>query len=81
VLISDQVGLKDFVLQHKLGWVLECEAAIWRKALIQIWENPSVSTIIREKAPQTIQQHFNIDKLTDAYKAMYQHVRHINQTK
>lgn len=78
VLISDQVGLKDYVVENSLGWVLPNDPIKWRSTLQHVWENPSLLKAIREKAPVVIQQHFNIDKLTSDYVDMYYQVQQLN---
>lgn len=78
VMISDQVGLKDYIEENQLGWVLPNDPIQWRSTLQHIWENPSALKAIRDKAPVAIQQHFNIGKLTEDYIDMYYQVQQLN---
>ena len=74
VMLSDQVGLKDYVSTNNFGWVLPCETEQWRSQLRGIWQNPTQLRRIREEAPGAIRRDFNTDKLTHDYQTMYDEV-------
>lgn len=72
VLISEQVGLANYVKENNLGWICKTEP----ESITTIINNitlPQLATI-RSKAPQIIYRDFNAENLLTKYTAMYQQV-------
>lgn len=72
VLISDQVGLADYVTRNNLGWLCDTtpnSVAAWINRV-----NFSQLTIIKEKAPAIIAHDFNESILVKEYVMMYQQI-------
>lgn len=71
VLVSDQVGLSDYVLTHDFGWVHPLDPA----ALLQILElalaDQVKRTRIRQEAPKKIRQDFEPLGVARQYIAQY----------
>jgi glycosyltransferase involved in cell wall biosynthesis len=75
VLISDQVGLKEYVSQHHLGWVEKTSEGSWARLLKNVWEDIETRTTIRNEAPERIAKDFNPMQEADRYIDYY--TRHI----
>ena len=71
VLISDQVGLNDYVLENKLGWVCRTEIEEWKKILLSIWRNSEERERIRQQAPAIIKKDFDERNLVKKYIEVY----------
>lgn len=71
VLISNQVGTKDFVDQFKLGWIIELETDKWADALSEIWNQKDQLNNIRSKAPEIIASYFKPEKIIQSYLNIY----------
>jgi glycosyltransferase involved in cell wall biosynthesis len=72
VLISDQVGLADYVTKNELGWICRTNEAAIANAINEIAEKHRVELIrIREEAPGIIYNDFNEDSLVKKYINMY----------
>lgn len=74
VLLSDQVGLADYVLTKDLGWVTELKS----DHVAEILEEAHSNLIKREKikriAPALINEDFNDETLVNKYIDLYQKV-------
>jgi glycosyltransferase involved in cell wall biosynthesis len=72
VLISDQVGLADYVEDNQLGWICHTNAQsiAWRINNIFTARQEELKTI-RENAPEIIYNDFNDDNLVKKYIGMY----------
>ncbi len=81
VLVSDKVGLADYVKEKDLGWVCKTNSI---DSLLQTLEIAINDKIKREKirqiAPQIIQNDFSSQKLAQKYIEMYQKIKDTNQT-
>jgi glycosyltransferase involved in cell wall biosynthesis len=73
VLISDQVGLFDYVTERELGWICHINPAsvAWEINNIFINQRDELKNI-RKKAPEIIYNDFNEDNLVQQYIEMYQ---------
>ncbi|GAC1309886.1 MAG: glycosyltransferase [Mucilaginibacter sp.] len=72
VLISDQVGLADYVKENILGWICQINEASIGNAINEIAENHRDElTRIRKEAPGIIYNDFNEDRLVKKYINMY----------
>jgi glycosyltransferase involved in cell wall biosynthesis len=75
VLISENVGLADYVKQNNLGWICETNAGSVSEAINNINNNHHNDMInIRENAPDVIRKNFSGDKLVQQYIHLYQNI-------
>nr|WP_067057291.1 glycosyltransferase [Mucilaginibacter sp. L294] len=74
VLISENVGLADYVAENKLGWICQTTAGSISNAINAIGNNRPALLYIRKNAPGIIRQHFSADKLVQRYIHFYQQV-------
>ncbi len=76
VLVSDKVGLANYVKERELGWVCKTNQV---ESLLQVLEMAINNKIkrrkIRENAPQIIQNDFSSQKLIQKYIEMYQKIK------
>jgi len=72
VLISDQVGLKAYVINNQLGWVAKTEIQEWKRLLYIIWSELSERERIQKEAPLRIKADFNEMNLVEKYVDVYQ---------
>lgn len=71
VLISDKVGLADYVIENKLGWICTTNPASI-SGMINIIANDQAGLCrIRTSAPAIIYNDFNEDNLVKKYITMY----------
>lgn len=78
VLLSDQVGLKDYVIRNHLGWVEQTNNGSWGTILQEIWNDTGTRNAIREQAPKCIAQDFNPIQEASRYIEFYK--QHINRS-
>ena len=71
VLISEQVGLADYVEMSNLGWICKTNPQSISAAINEIIKNQTHLQKIRRDAPDIIRADFNEDTLTKRYIAMY----------
>jgi glycosyltransferase involved in cell wall biosynthesis len=72
VLISDQVGLADYVKKNSLGWICQVNETSISSTINEIATNHHAELMqIRKNAPGIIYEDFNEDKLAKKYIAMY----------
>jgi len=75
VLISEQVGLADYVEQNKLGWLCQTSPESLAKVINDIAQNQVADlNRIRQDAPAVIGNDFNDDNLVKRYISMYNQV-------
>ncbi len=80
VLISANVGAKDYVLQNNLGWVVEGSESEWHSSLQRIWNDSAGRAAIRSRAPACISRDFNRSEQVKAYISMYkQHSKNLSK--
>lgn len=72
VLISDRVGLADYVTANNLGWLCHMEAASVAAGINQVTFDQL--TTIKEKAPAIIAHDFKESILVKEYVNMYQQI-------
>jgi len=72
VMISENVGAKDFVRDHSLGWVIDFNA------INALWSKPEALLEIRKKAPGIIARQFNPEHQVAEYIHMYREVMEVN---
>jgi glycosyltransferase involved in cell wall biosynthesis len=78
VLISEDVGAKDFVIEHNLGWIVERSESAMRSALEGIWKDTGRRENIRKIAPGLVAKAFDSSEKVKEYIAMY--VLHTNKS-
>ncbi|MBY0543514.1 MAG: glycosyltransferase, partial [Sphingobacteriaceae bacterium] len=71
ILISNAVGLADYVTEKKLGWVTDLIPKNITEQLIKAFESGYSRTIIRETAPQLISVDFDSKNLIQKYNDLY----------
>jgi glycosyltransferase involved in cell wall biosynthesis len=71
VLVSENVGSKDFVVKNQLGWVAKPTKEDWVKMLIDIWNQPDQRKQIRTRAPGLVREAINKKQLLGLYIDMY----------
>ncbi len=74
VLISNQVGLADYVTTNKLGWIFENQPEKLREKLIEINQTRFWLNEIRSQSPQKIKKDFAEEVLVKQYINFYQEV-------
>ncbi|MGV8879829.1 MAG: XrtY-associated glycosyltransferase XYAG1 [Sphingobacteriaceae bacterium] len=76
VLLSEGVGLAEYVQANKLGWVSPLNAEAFCGQLQSIFNQRATLQTIRQQAPEKIKTDFSDTKLLDAYLPFYQKVAH-----
>jgi glycosyltransferase involved in cell wall biosynthesis len=71
VLISEKVGLADYVKENGLGWICQTNAISVSNAINAIYCNKDMLGAIRAYAPGKIEADFNKSKLVLRYIDMY----------
>jgi glycosyltransferase involved in cell wall biosynthesis len=76
VLITENVGLADYVKKNNLGWVCETNAPSVSESINIIGNQKEVLAEIRERAPDKILADFEEAKLVRKYIDMYNQIIH-----
>lgn len=76
VLLSEGVGLTEYVQANNLGWVSALNAEAFCGNLQNIFNQRATLQTIRQQAPEKIKKDFSDTKLLDAYLPFYQKVAH-----
>lgn len=74
VLISEQVGLADYVATHNLGWICQTNAKSVSAAINNVNTRPDELQRIRKEAPVIILEDFNYNNLAIKYMNMYNQI-------
>lgn len=74
VLISEQVGLADYVKTSKLGWTCELNSEHIKEQIMSAYHDQTTREMIRNKAPKKIRTDFNDEVLVKRYIALYEKV-------
>lgn len=74
VLISNQVGLAEYVNQNNLGWSFDNQPEKLRQQLVEINSKRDQLHAIRLKAPKQVREDFAEDHLVKQYVHLYQEV-------
>ncbi len=78
VLISENVGLYDYVINNNFGWVVPNEPEQLKITLIKSFEDKQKRKEIREAAPKKIRTAFDENRLIKQYTEMYKNlVQHV----
>lgn len=81
VLVSDKVGLADYVKEKELGWVCKTNDVESLLKNLQTAINDKIKRDkIRKTASQIIQNDFSSQKLAQKYIEIYQKIKNTNQT-
>lgn len=81
VLVSDKVGLADYVKEKDLGWICKTNSVESLLQTLQMAINDKIKREkIRQTAPQIIQNDFSSQKLAQKYIEVYQKIKDTNQT-
>ena len=74
VLLSDQVGLADYVQQKELGWITKLESAEIEFNLKRAYHEKEVRIRIRKHGGQIIGKNFGAESLVKRYIDLYHNV-------
>jgi glycosyltransferase involved in cell wall biosynthesis len=74
VLISENVGLADYVSKSDLGWVCELNESDISTHINNIYQQSDKLSAIREQAPLQIRKDFSEEILTEKYINMYSQI-------
>ena len=74
VLISEEVGLADYVIEKQFGWISKNTPHEFRKHLENIYKEKHNLRSIRTKAPEQVRSDFNEAILIEQYIRMYQEI-------
>lgn len=74
VLLSQNVGLANYVAENALGWVCELDKDGISHAIDLIYNESDKLTRIRQQAPAKIRNDFNEEALAEKYIAMYNQI-------
>lgn len=74
VLLSDHVGLADYVLANELGWVSELNSESIKNQLYQSFSSQEKRNQIRNIGPQLIDKDFNTYILVEKYINLYEKI-------
>ena len=74
VIISENVGLADYVRQNKFGWVVKNDASAFAEIIAKLSEQSDILTAIRQQAPGTIRKDFEEENLRSKYLKMYSEI-------
>ena len=74
VLVSEKVGLAEYVVSSKSGWVCSLDIKDITLKLAQAIENKELRASIRERAAEKIRKDFSEENLLVQYKKLYQQV-------
>lgn len=77
VLISPNVGLKDYITTFSLGWVAETKEEIWAKVLEEVWLDKSLLYNVQLRALERMQKEF--DPLENAMEYINVYSKHIRE--
>lgn len=71
VVVSEQVGLSDYVKDNELGWVTGLEMEEIQKTITKAYQSPEKRQNIRSAAPLAIRRDFNDNTLAKQYLDFY----------
>lgn len=74
VLISPHVGIKEYVAANSFGFVVEDRPESWRAMFRKLALDKSPLHEIRKRAPITVQQDFESDRIAEKYINAYKDV-------
>ncbi len=74
VLISGEVGLADYVVKNKMGWLCQTNAGSFASAINGIAGQPNELHRIREQAPNIIYNDFSTGSIVEKYIGLYQEI-------
>ncbi|MEI6946643.1 glycosyltransferase [Paraflavisolibacter sp. H34] len=74
VLVSENVGLADYVLEKGLGWVCRSDVNSIACKLTEIFHSREERLRVRQIAPRRITEDFNKERLAARYATAYHHL-------
>lgn len=74
VLLSEQVGLSDYIKQKQLGLVCDRKHQDFRNAIIELGNNRALLAEISKRSSSQIKKDFNANLLRNQYLELYQNI-------
>lgn len=74
VLVSEEVGLADYVKKNDLGWVVFLKTENISKKITESFNNEQQRTHIRKNSPNKIKSDYNEKSLVEYYIKMYNNI-------
>ena len=74
VLLSNQVGLADYIDKNDFGWITDLTSKTIHEDIEKAFINQEKRAKIRQTAPKTIESDFSSEKLIHQYISFYQQV-------
>jgi len=71
VLVSDKVGLSDYIIDQQLGWVSPLDIDSIKKNLQTAFSQQKKREMIKQSAPEIIRKDFNDEVLANRYLQLY----------
>ncbi|WP_316796694.1 XrtY-associated glycosyltransferase XYAG1 [Pedobacter agri] len=78
VLVSNKVGLADYVNNNELGWICSITAESIQNNLLKAFKDSQKRQSIRNSAPSTISKDFSDDALVKKYLDLYENILNKN---
>lgn len=75
VLLSNQVGLADYIQEKQLGWITDLTIENIKRNIMASYQDENTRRRIRETAPQIIENDFESTNLINKYITLYQNVK------
>lgn len=74
VLISNKVGLADYIIEKDFGWVCQLDKESIKKNILLFFSQKEKAIRIKQSAPQQIRTDFDENKLVQSFLKMYSDV-------
>ncbi len=71
VLVTNKVGLADYVIANNFGWVCEAEVNAISQKLQQVYSQKDELITIKNNAPEKIKRDFSDENIINLYLKMY----------
>nr|WP_148042821.1 glycosyltransferase [Pedobacter jejuensis] len=71
VLISNKVGLSDYIIDNNFGWIADLDAESITQKINEAYENIDLRHQVRQKSPITIANDFEPRYLASSYLKLY----------
>ncbi len=75
VLVSEHVGLSEYVKEHQLGWITSLQTPHVAETILAAARSTDLLANIRKTAPDIIKRDFNDEVLAKQYLQLYQKIK------